>query len=115
MKTNDYIQFSQIINNELIDVNTSKKEILDYYYKHQVDINSSGVIDDFLNEDARLKALKDAQRKKYKSRETLQKEKIQRIRANDKESQKKLEKQLQKDLVQKKLEIRQNQKKELAN
>ena len=114
MKTNNYEQFSQIINSELIDVNSSKKIIIDYYYKHEEDINASGVIEIFLNEDAKLKALKDAQRKKYKSRKTLQEEKIQRMRETDKQAKIDLENKLQDDLVQKKLEIRENQKKELS-
>ena len=114
MKTNNYKQFSQIINSELIDVNSSKKVIIDYYYEHEEDINASGVIENFLNEDAKLKALKDAQRKKYKSKKTLQEEKIQRMRKNDKEAKIELENRLQNDLVQKKLEIRKNQKKELS-
>jgi len=114
MKKNNYKQFSQIINSELIDVNSSKRVIINYYYKHEEDINSSGVIENFLNEDARLKALKDAQRKKYKSRKTLQEEKIQRIRKNDREAKIKLENRLQNDLVQKKLKIRENQRKELS-
>jgi len=114
MKTNNYEQFSQIINSELIDVNSSKKVIIDYYYKHEEDINASGVIENFLNEDAKLKALKDAQRKKYKSRKTLQEEKIKRIRENDKKAEIDLENKLQNDLEKKKLEIRENQKKELS-
>jgi len=114
MKTDNFKQFSQIINSELIDVNSSKKVIINYYYEHEEDINASGVIEDFLNEDARLKALKDAQRKKYKSKKTLQEEKILRMRKNDREAKIKLENRLQNDLVQKKLEIRENQKKELS-
>jgi len=114
MKTNNYEQFSQIINSELIDVNSSKREIIDYYYEHEEDINASGVIENFLNEDAKLKALKDAQRKKYKSKKTLQEEKIQRVRKNDKEAKIKLENRLENDLIQKKLKIRENQKKELS-
>jgi len=114
MKSNNYEQFSQIINSELIDVNSSKRVIIDYYYEHEDDINASGVIETFLDEDARLKALKDAQRKKYKSKKTLQEEKILRMRKNDEEAKIKLENKLQDDLVQKKLEIRENQKKELS-
>jgi len=114
MKKNNYEQFSQIINSNLIDVNSSKKVIIDYYYEHEEDINASGVIEDFLNEDAKLKALKDAQRKKYKSRKTLQEEKIRRIRENDKKAEIDLEEKLQTDLEKKKLEIRENQKKELS-
>ena len=79
-----------------------------------VTVSDSGVIENFLNEDAKLKALKDAQRKKYKSKKTLQEEKIQRVRKNDKEAKIKLENRLENDLIQKKLKIRENQKKELS-
>ena len=114
MKTNNYKQFSQIINSGLVDVNSSKKIIIDYYYEHEEDINASGVIENFLEEDAKLKALKEAQRKRYKSRKTLQEEKIKRIRENDKKAEIDLENKLQNDLEKKKLEIRENQKKELS-
>lgn len=115
MQNNKYSEFSQIINSNLIDTQANKQEIIDYYYLHSDEINSSGVIDDFLEEDAALKALKDAQRKKRKSKKELQEEKIKRIRALDMQEKKKLELQLQKDLMQKKLKIRENQKKELSN
>ncbi len=115
MKDNDFLMFTEIINSGIIDTNERKKEIIDYYYLHSDDINSSGIIDEYLNEDAELKALKDAQRKRKKSKKTLQEEKIKRIRALDLQAQKKLEEQLQKDVMNKKLEIRENQKKELAN
>ena len=115
MKIDDYTLFSEVINSGLIDTEKNKKEIIDYYYKHNEDINASGVIDDFLNADAKLKALKDSQRKNYKTKKQIQEEKIKRIRANDKATKEKLEKKLQDDLQDKKLKIRQNQKKELAN
>jgi len=115
MNTNNFTLFSDIINSGLINTDKNKKEIIDYYYKHSEDINSSGVIDNFLNSDAKLRALKDAQKKHYKTKKQLEEEKIKRIRANDKAAKEKLEKELQEDLQNKKLKIRQEQKKELAN
>lgn len=115
MKNNNYILFSSVINSGLIDTKVYQEEIINYYYKNKEDINSSGVIDNFLAEDARLKALKDAQKKHYKTKKQLEAEKIKRIRDKDKAVQKKLEEDLQKDLNTKKLEIREVQKKELSN
>ncbi len=115
MIKNNFSEFEEIINSGLIDVDAHKDEIINYYYKNKDDINSSGVIDTFLEEDARLRAIKEAQKKHYKTKKQLQEEKIRRIRENDKAVQKKLEDDLQKDLSHKKLEIRKLQKKELAN
>ena len=114
MHTNNYDLFSEIINCDLIDTEKNKDEIINYYYEHQEDINASGVIEDFLDEDAKLKALKDSQKKKYKTKKMLEEEKISRIRSNDKKSREDLEVKLQNDLKDKKLEIRENQKKELS-
>ncbi|MDQ7042565.1 MAG: hypothetical protein Q9M34_03440 [Sulfurimonas sp.] len=115
MKNSDYELFSEIINSKLIDTEANKKEIIDYYYKNKEFINSEGVIDEFLKEDARLKALKEAQKKYYKTKKQLEAEKIKRIRENDKTQQKKLEAELQNDLNKKKEEIRKTQKRELSN
>jgi len=115
MSHNDYELFSQMINSGLIDTSAHKKEIIDYYYEHEEDINASGVIENFLEEDAKLKALKEAQKKRYKTKKELEAEKIKRIRENDKRKQAALEKRLQEDVNHKKLEIREEQKKELAN
>ena len=115
MNNNNYELFSQMINSGLIDTSAHKKEIIDYYYEHEKDINASGVIKNFLDEDAKLKALKEAQKKRYKTKKELEAEKIKRIRENDKRKQAALEKRLQEDVNHKKLEIREEQKKELAN
>ena len=115
MKKDNFELFWQIINSGLINTQKNKKEIIDYYYKHKENINSAGVIDNFLEEDARLKATKDLQKKYYKSKKQLESEKIKRIRANDKAAQKRLEEDLQKDLNLKKAEIRKIQRKELAD
>ena len=115
MQKRDFDLFSAIINGHFIDTNKNKQEIIDYYFKHQEDINASGVIDEFLAEDAALKARKEAQRKRYKTKKQREEEKIKRIRKNDKENQERIEKELDKALETKKLKIREDQKKELEN
>ena len=115
MKTDDFGLFSEIINSGLINTDKYKEEIIDYYYKHEDDINSTGVIEDFLNADAKLKALKESQKKRYKTKKQKEAEKIARIRAKDKVTQKEIEKHLEEDLNEKKLEIRETQIKELSN
>ena len=115
MKNNDFALFSEVINSGLIDTKSKKNEIIDYYYLHQEDINATGVIEDFLEADAKLRALKESQKKIYKTKKQLEAEKIKRIRERDKAEREKLEKKLQSDLVQEKKRIRENQKKELAN
>ena len=98
MNNNNYNLFSEIINCGLIDTNKNKNEIIDYYYKHQEDINASGVIEDFLNDDAKLKALKESQKIKYKTKKILEEEKIKRIRDKEKTTQENLEVKLQNEL-----------------
>ena len=115
MSTNNYKTFSEIINSGLINTKKYKHEIIDYYYKHQEDINASGVIENFLNEDAKLKALKDAQKKRYKTKQMLEAEKIKRIRSKDRKAQEDLEQKLHNELKDKKLKIREDQKRELEN
>ena len=115
MKKDDYKLFLQIINSGLINTQKKKKEIINYYYKNKENIDSTGVIDTFLEEDAKLRLKKDRQKKRYKTKKQLEAEKIKRIRENDKASQKKLEEDLQKDLNTKKAEIRKIQRKELGH
>ena len=98
MNKNNYNLFSEIINCGLIDTNKNKNEIIDYYYKHQEDINASGVIEDFLNDDAKLKALKESQKIKYKTKKMLEEKKIKRIRDKEKTTQENLEVKLQNEL-----------------
>ena len=115
MKKDDYKLFLQIINSGLINTQKKKKEIINYYYKNKENIDSTGVIDTFLEEDAKLRLNKDRQKKHYKTKKQLEAEKIKRIRENDKAAQKKLEEDLQKDLNTKKAEIRKIQRKELGH
>jgi hypothetical protein len=115
MKEKNYALFSQLINNGLINTEKEKEEIMDFYYKHSEYIyKSTGFIFSALQEQERKRAAEEARRKKYKSKKMLEAEKIQRVRENDKRIQEQREAQLQKELLKKKLEIRERQKRELA-
>lgn len=105
--------FSQMINSGLIDTQEHKQEIIDYYFMHQEDINASGLIESYLDEDAKLRARKEAELKKIKSKKQRELEKIERIRAKDKKEQEALERKLQKELDKKKQEVLEEQKREL--
>ena len=107
--------FEKIINTGLIDTQRNKEKIIDYYFEHQEDINASGVIQSYLDEDAKLRAKREKKRRYYKTKKQLEAEKIKRIRANDKRKQEELEKKLDAEVTKKKKEIRAEQKKELFN
>jgi len=113
MKENNNLLFSKIINSGLLNTQKNKETIINYYYENKDDINATGVIQAFLDKDAELKRLKDAQRKKYKTKKMLEEEKIKRIRKNDMLKQEKLEKKLQDEVERKKIEIREEQQKSL--
>ena len=107
--------FSKIINSGLIDTQRNKEEIINYYFAHQEDINASGVIQGYLDEDEKLRAKREAQKKRYISKKEREAAKIKRIRENDKREQEKLEKLLQEEVNQKKKTILKDQKQELFN
>jgi hypothetical protein len=106
--------FSQIINSGLLDTNERKKEIIDYYFAHQEDMNATGLIQSYLDEDAKLRAKKEAQQKRIISKKEKEAERIRRIRENDKREKERLEKKLQEELKKKKEQIREYQKEELS-
>ena len=107
--------FLQIVNSELVDVEKNKKEIIGYYYLHSDDINSSGVIDRLIKENDAIRKLQQAQKKRYKTKKMREEERIKSIRLVDKQAKEKLEQRLQQELDQKKVDIRDNQVRELAN
>ena len=77
---------------------------------HSEDVNASGVIQKYLDEDTKSK------KKSYsyeQAKKLRQEAKIRRIREDDEKRQAKLEKELTQEVKMKKLEIRENQKKEL--
>ena len=114
IKKNDYMLFGDVINSGLIDIETNKETILNYYYKNSDKIEKKGILKNILDEDAKQKALREAMRKRYKTKKQLELERIKRIRENDKLAKLKIEEELKKDLKQKKIEIRKNQEKELS-
>ena len=115
LRDQDSKTFEKIINSGLIDTQRNKEKIIDYYFEHQEDVNASGVIQSYLDEDAKLRAKREKQRRYYKTKKQLEAEKIKRIRANDKKKQEELEKKLDAEVTKKKREIRAEQKKELFN
>jgi len=106
--------FSQLVNTGIIDTVRYKDEIINYYMFHAEDINSSGVIQDMLDADELERKRRERKIKYYKSKKELQREKIKRIRENDKKKQAAIEHALQKEVERKKVEIRENQKRELS-
>ena len=106
--------FLDTVNSGLLDTDKNRDQIIEYYLSHSKDINASGLIQRYLDEDAKLKSKRKSYN--YKQAKKLQDEaKIRRIREDDKKKQAKLEKELTEEVKQKKLEIRENQKKELFN
>jgi len=105
--------FSQIINTGLINTDERKKEIIDYYFAHAKDMNTTGLIQSYLDEDAKLRAKKEAQRKRYKTKKEREAERIREIRERDRIENERLEKKLQQELQQKKEQIREYQQEEL--
>jgi hypothetical protein len=113
MANGDSLLFSKIINSGLIDTKAHKKEILDYYFAHSKDINTSGVIQSYLDESEALKRKREAMYKRRMSKKLREEQKIKRLRERDKERQLMLEKKLDTEVKKKKLEIRKEQKEEL--
>lgn len=102
--------FLEMIKTGLIDTTRYKAEIKKYYYQHKEDLDIKGtVIEEFVAEDEKNK------KKVYKgpTKEEIEKAKIERIRAKDREKQEAISKSLEKELKKKKEKIREEQKKEL--
>ena len=115
LKEENNLLFIQLVNSGLINTIKHKDIMLKYYYDHKQDINASGVIQSYLDEDQALCDLHEKQRRNRKTKATLQKEKIERIRSKDKKEQENLERKLNNELTTKKLEIRKTQTDELFN
>ena len=109
----DSVLFSKMINSGLINTDKHKDEIVSYYLSHSEDINASGVIQNFLDDEKT-----NSKRKLYtyeQAKKLREEAKIRRIREEDKKKQAELEHSLAEEVKQKKIEIRENQKKELFN
>jgi len=106
--------FSQLINTGLIDEKKSKNKIIDYYFSHSDEVNATGLIQKYLDNDKNLRGKKEYKKSLLNSKKLRELEKIKRIRKKDKLQQEKLEQQLNQEVQKKKLQIRQEQKKELS-
>ena len=104
----------QLINSGLLDTDRYKKEILDFYFDHVGEMSTDGLIQSYLDEDAKLRKKREAQRKRYLSKKQRELERIKRIRQKDQLEQERLEQKLQQELIQKKKEIQEYQKRELS-
>ncbi|MFT5836252.1 MAG: DNA-binding transcriptional regulator YiaG [Sulfurimonas sp.] len=106
--------FSKIINSGMIDTKKNKDEILEYYFAHSYDMNSSGVIQKYLDEDEKLKQKQTVSKKQTLSKKQIQDAKIKRIREKDKAKQESIQKTLEDELIKKKRDIRKEQIDELT-
>jgi len=107
--------WSAVINSGLIDTQKNKNEILEFYFAHSNDIDETGVIQNFLDEDEMLKAKNSKKKNSIYMQKEAQEDKIKRIREKDKIKQEAIQKNLEEELVKKKTQIRSEQVKELTN
>jgi hypothetical protein len=106
--------FSKTVNSQLIDTHKYKDEIMEYYFAHSNDINASGVIQQYLDEDKMLIKKQETTKKAVLSEKEIQEAKIKRIREKDKAKQESIQKALEDELIKKKKEIRKEQVEELT-
>ncbi len=117
LKNDDSWLLSQMINSGLMDTRKYKNEIINYYKTHSDIMDTAGVIGQYLEEEAKLKAMEEASKKKKKiapSRDELQKARIRRLRKNDELKQEAIKKSLEEEVAHEKSKIRQEQVKELS-
>jgi len=115
MNNEDNLLFSQMVNSGLIDTKKNKSDIINYYLEHSDDINATGIIQEYMDEDQALQKKREDRRELRVTSKELEEAKIKRIRKNDKEKQDALQKSLEAEVIRKKKEIRKNQIKELAD
>lgn len=115
IKDEDSQLFSDIINTGIIDTQKNKREIIRYYLKHTDEINPKGIIQQYLDEDEKLRREAQARRDAMPTKKSIQEAKIKRLQEKDRARKLAREKALEKELMQKKLDIRKNQKEELSH
>lgn len=107
--------FLLMINSELLDISEYKDEIIDYYLKHSEEIEPPEAIKTFLNEKKeKQKVIQERIEVIKTSKKNIEAARIKRIRQRDKEKEEAVIKLLDEEVTQKKIDIRENQKKELA-
>jgi len=115
IKSEDSKLFYKLINSGLLDTDYYKKEIIDYYLAHNDEIKSSGIIQNFLEEDAKLIKERDKRIKRTLHKKEIQEAKIKRIREKDLKEHEAIKKLLEEDVARKKADIIKEQKRELGN
>ncbi|MCF6339784.1 MAG: hypothetical protein L3J10_03380 [Sulfurimonas sp.] len=107
--------FLSMVDSGLLDTAEYKNEILDYYLKHSEEMEPSEIIKIFLNE---KKEKQKIIQERIESVNTFKKDtdaaRIKRIRKRDKEKEEAVIKLLDEEVMKKKKDIRENQKKELS-
>lgn len=106
--------FLNTLNSELIDTKKHKDKIMEYYFAHSDDINATGIIQEYLDEDKMFMKEKETTKKAALSKKQIQEAKIKRIREKDKAKQESIQKALEEELIKKKKEIRKEQVEELT-
>ncbi|MFT7003022.1 MAG: hypothetical protein ACJAWW_000356 [Sulfurimonas sp.] len=112
IKNNDL--FFKTVNSGLLDTQKYKREILEYYDVNCADMNASGVIQEYLDEDEKLNLKQNRLKKKAITKKQIQEAKIKRIRLKDKEKQESIQKTLEQELLKTKSNIRKEQVEELT-
>jgi len=110
-KNNDL--FIGIVNSGIIDTQGNKNIIMNYYNQHADDIDAQGVVQEFIDEEYE-RLHKDKPKKVFVDKDKIRKDRIKRLRANDKLKQEALEKKVLDEADEKKRLIIEEQKRELA-
>lgn len=115
LKEEDSWLMSQMINSGLMDTEKYKEEIVKYYMTHSDVMDTSGIVQQYLDEDAKLRAQQESLKAKVGlSKEEQQKARIRRLRARDKRKQEAIKKSLEEEVAHEKTKIREEQVKELS-
>ena len=112
IETKNSPAFIGVVNSGMLDTKKNRVKITTYYKQHSDEIDATGIIQEFLDEDY---AKKHKKKWKPKTKAQLKAIKIKRLREQDKLKQEALEKKLSDELEIKKEKIREDQERELFN
>ncbi len=105
-------EFNALLGTGLIDLTKNKIDILNYYKAHKTELVKSSAIEKLIAQERELKKSRAKARAKS-SKNSVEKKRVQRIRASDKRKREALERELQEENDKKKLEIRNDHRREL--
>jgi len=110
LKDENSLLFIEMVNSGLLDTKPRQKEIMDFYINHQDDIDPSGVIQTFLDEDAELRRRQAYWLEAKKRKEAAR---VKYLREKDRAEEEALNQKLTEEVKEKKKAIRAHQKQEL--